>query len=76
MPSAFEADHEVDMADPVYVDEYHAMVRHIAEVVDLMLGPYNCRKGCETRDHVTWGDCVRDANIAVDRTALASGREG
>lgn len=35
----------------------------------------HCRSGCLTRDHASWGDCVRAANIGVDRTALAKGRE-
>lgn len=34
-----------------------------------------CRAGCATRDHATWGECVRAARIAVDRTALAAGRQ-
>jgi hypothetical protein len=34
-----------------------------------------CREGCRTQDHATWGECVRAAKIAIDRTALARGRE-
>jgi hypothetical protein len=32
-----------------------------------------CRSGCKTRDHATWGDCLRDAGV---RTYLASPSKG
>lgn len=32
-----------------------------------------CRKGCKTKDHATWGDCLRDAGV---RTYLASPSKG
>jgi hypothetical protein len=25
----------------------------------------NCRSGCKTKDHASWGDCVRNAGITV-----------
>lgn len=30
----------------------------------------NCRTGCKTQDHQSWGECLRDANIQVDRESL------
>ena len=30
----------------------------------------NCRTGCPTKDHKSWGECVADANIAIDKTSL------
>ena len=29
-----------------------------------------CRTGCPTQDHKSWGECVRDAGIAIDKTSL------
>ena len=30
----------------------------------------NCRSGCPTQDHDSYGECLRDANIAIDKTSL------
>ena len=30
----------------------------------------NCRTGCATRDHLTYGDCLRAARIQIDRESL------
>lgn len=32
-----------------------------------------CRAGCRTKDHASWGDCLRDAGV---RTYLASPSKG
>lgn len=32
-----------------------------------------CRQGCKTKDHATWGECLRDAGV---RTYLASPSRG
>ena len=29
-----------------------------------------CRTGCKTQDHQSWGECLRQANIQVDRESL------
>jgi hypothetical protein len=29
-----------------------------------------CRAGCPTQDHASYGDCLRDANIAIDKSSL------
>lgn len=29
-----------------------------------------CRSGCLTRDHRSWGECARSANIAVDGAGI------
>lgn len=29
-----------------------------------------CRSGCPTQDHKSYGDCLTDARIAVDKTSL------
>lgn len=68
MPSAFESDHEADMADPVYATEY----RKWADVKAERQARDNCRQGCPTRDHHDWGDCARAARIQIDREALKS----
>lgn len=33
----------------------------------------NCRSGCPTQDHATWGDCARDAGIRVGWSNSAKG---
>lgn len=33
----------------------------------------NCRTGCHTRDHQTWGECARGARLRVGWAASASG---
>ena len=30
----------------------------------------NCRSGCKTQDHKSYGDCLKDASIAIDKTSL------
>ena len=30
----------------------------------------NCRSGCKTQDHKSYGECLKDASIAIDRTSL------
>ena len=30
-----------------------------------------CRTGCPTKDHESWGDCLRAANIAVSNDPIA-----
>jgi hypothetical protein len=30
----------------------------------------NCRAGCKTQDHDSYGDCLQAANIAIDKTSL------
>lgn len=30
----------------------------------------NCRTGCATQDHASYGDCLQEARIAVDKTSL------
>jgi hypothetical protein len=30
----------------------------------------NCREGCQTQDHNTYADCLKDANISIDRESL------
>jgi hypothetical protein len=37
--------------------------------------PSPCRTGCPTKDHATWGECVRAARIQIDRAALAESRK-
>lgn len=29
-----------------------------------------CRVGCPTQDHQSYGDCLRDARIGIDKTSL------
>jgi hypothetical protein len=29
-----------------------------------------CRSGCPTQDHASYGECLQDARIAVDKTSL------
>lgn len=33
----------------------------------------NCRAGCRTRDHESWGECARDANLRVGWAPSISG---
>lgn len=33
----------------------------------------NCRSGCRTRDHSTWGECARRSQLKVGWAASASG---
>jgi hypothetical protein len=33
----------------------------------------NCRTGCPTQDHDTWGECARDANLRIGYAASAKG---
>ena len=30
----------------------------------------NCRTGCKTQDHATYGECLKASNIAIDKTSL------
>jgi hypothetical protein len=30
----------------------------------------NCRSGCETQDHETYADCLKEANIGIDKESL------
>ena len=30
----------------------------------------NCRSACETQDHETYADCLREANISIDKESL------
>jgi len=32
----------------------------------------NCRSGCRTQDHASYGDCLRDANIGVSNEGAAT----
>lgn len=32
----------------------------------------NCRSGCPTQDHASWGECARDANIGISNEAAAT----
>jgi hypothetical protein len=34
----------------------------------------NCRSGCPTKDHESWGACARDARIQIDKHGLAGHR--
>jgi len=38
-------------------------VQHITQV-------FYCREGCVTQDHQTYADCLRDANISIDKESL------
>lgn len=29
-----------------------------------------CRSGCETQDHETYAECLKAANISIDRESL------
>jgi hypothetical protein len=29
-----------------------------------------CREGCKTQDHATYAECLKDANIAIDKESL------
>lgn len=33
----------------------------------------NCRSGCRTRDHASWGECARSARLRVGWAASATG---
>lgn len=33
-------------------------------------GNVNCRSGCPTQDHASYGDCLQGANIGIDKTSL------
>jgi hypothetical protein len=33
----------------------------------------NCRSGCLTRDHATWGECARHASLRVGWAASSNG---
>lgn len=35
----------------------------------------NCTSGCRTKDHATWGECMRAKNTRVGWAASASGRD-
>lgn len=39
----------------------------------------NCRSGCKTRDHASWGDCARASNVGItageSAPAFYGGRE-
>lgn len=30
----------------------------------------NCRSGCETQDHETYAECLKEANISIDKESL------
>ena len=30
----------------------------------------NCRAGCKTQDHESYGECLQAANIGIDKTSL------
>ena len=32
----------------------------------------SCRTGCDTQDHVSYGECLRAANLQIDKHALKS----
>lgn len=34
-----------------------------------------CRTGCLTKDHASWGDCLRASNIQMNAGDAASGKE-
>jgi hypothetical protein len=34
----------------------------------------NCRSGCRTKDHETFGECFRAADVQIDRHGLAGHR--
>lgn len=44
--------------------------RAVATARALHEAGYHCRAGCTTRDHRSWGDCLRAARIGVDRESL------
>lgn len=29
-----------------------------------------CREGCKTKDHATYAECLKDANISIDKESL------
>lgn len=31
----------------------------------------SCRTGCPTQDHANWGECARDANLAISNESAA-----
>jgi hypothetical protein len=35
----------------------------------------NCSSGCQTKDHATWGECVRSKNTRVAWAASAKGMD-
>jgi len=30
----------------------------------------NCRSGCETQNHFTYAECLKEANIQIDKESL------
>jgi hypothetical protein len=32
----------------------------------------NCRSGCKTQDHASWGECARASNIGISHEASAA----
>lgn len=30
----------------------------------------NCRDGCKTKDHATYSECLKEANISIDKESL------
>lgn len=34
-----------------------------------------CRTGCASKDHASYGDCLRDANIQIDRYSLVGNNQ-
>lgn len=32
----------------------------------------NCRSGCKTQDHESWGECARSANIGITNEVAAA----
>ena len=35
-----------------------------------------CRSGCKTKDHSSWAECARDANVKVAATTTSRNRDG
>lgn len=35
-----------------------------------------CRSGCKTQDHVTWGECLRDAGVGTYLASPSKGLDG
>lgn len=40
--------------------------------MEIISGMSNCRTGCPTQDHGSWGECARDANLNVSSPVAAS----
>ena len=58
--------HSFCAGDEECVRKYGTIVPVSEELIeDLRILGANCRAGCKTKDHKSWGECAREANTRL-----------